>query len=156
MGALWSVSHVWWWCQDPNLMNFMMQYMASRAIIGSKSYPKIYSKGVEISLAASRLLCETWILPNKSPDRYRKCLKNILLHLCGIFRHWWVFWNSNCQTLVYFFIQLNEKYKSFTSTELHLWNCFDLFSIAWKTNQNKSTSVISHLWRTCIFRLVES
>ena len=31
-------------------MNFMMQYMASRAIIGSKSYPKIYSKGVEISL----------------------------------------------------------------------------------------------------------
>ena len=50
--ALWSVSHVWWWCQDPNLMNFMMQYMASRAIIGSKSYPKIYSKGVEISLAA--------------------------------------------------------------------------------------------------------
>ena len=38
-------------------------------------------------------------------------------------------------------IQLNEKYKSFTSTELHLWNCFDLFSIAWKTNQNKSTSV---------------
>ena len=38
-------------------------------------------------------------------------------------------------------IQLNEKYKSFTSKELHLWNCVDLFSTAWKTNQNKSTSV---------------
>ena len=75
-------------------------------------------------VTSSRLLCETWILPNESADRYRKCLKNILLHLCGIFRHWWVFWNSNCQTLVYFFIQLNEKYKSFTSMKLHLYFLF--------------------------------
>ena len=29
-------------------------------------------------------------------------------------------------------------------------------NIAWESNQNKSTSVISYLWRTCNFRLVES
>ena len=37
-------------------------------------------------------------------------------------------------------IQLNEKYKSFTSKELHLWNCFDLFSIAWNLNVKISTN----------------
>ena len=85
----------------------------------------------------SRLLCETWILPNESADRYRKCLKNILLHLCGIFRHWWVFWNSNCQTLVYFFIQLNEKYKSFISMKLHLYflSWFDSQSLRIKSKR---------------------
>ena len=29
-------------------------------------------------------------------------------------------------------------------------------NIAWESNQNKYTSVISYLWRTCIFCLVES
>ena len=32
----------------------------------------------------------------------------------------------------------------------------DRKNIDWETNQNKSTSVISYLWRACIFRFVES
>ena len=104
---------------------------------GYKYYVYLFSENRQNLLIPSRLLCETWILPNESADRYRKCLKNILLHLCGIFRHWWVFWNSNCQTLVYFFIQLNEKYKSFISMKLHLYflSWFDSQSLRIKSEQ---------------------
>ena len=80
------------WCENFSGVRFYektnTQVLFLRCLIMWNPSSNLWSQAVSFWY----LLCMV-----ESVDISLKCLKKLLSQLWGIFRYWWVFWNSNCQ-----------------------------------------------------------